>query len=96
MGYCLVHFVMSDIRCDSRLSYHQRISNMMPETYKSLIPPPCAPTYKYSSEGAGEEFIFIFMIFIIFESVIRTRNCSAYLLFHPTKYSHIFPSLLYI
>jgi len=26
---------------------------MMPETYSKLIPVPPAPTYKYSSEGAG-------------------------------------------
>lgn len=45
---------MNSIRHDFRLSYHQRIRDMMPETYAKLIPIPSAPTYKYSSEGAGE------------------------------------------
>lgn len=37
-----------------RLSYHQRIMEMMPETYAKLLPVPSQPNYKYASEEAGE------------------------------------------
>ncbi|XP_063973553.1 nuclear cap-binding protein subunit 1 [Diachasmimorpha longicaudata] len=36
-----------------RLSYHQRIRDMMPESYAELIPAVPEPIYKYSSEGAS-------------------------------------------
>ncbi|XP_076633760.1 nuclear cap-binding protein subunit 1 [Colletes latitarsis] len=36
-----------------RLSYYQRIRDMMPESYADLIPPPPEPIYKYTSEGAS-------------------------------------------
>lgn len=42
-----------------RLSYHQRIRDMMPEAYNKLIPVPSAPTYKYSSEAAGKYINFL-------------------------------------
>lgn len=36
-----------------RLSYYQRIRDMMPESYVELLPPVPEPIYKYSAEGAG-------------------------------------------
>lgn len=39
-----------------RLSYHQRIKEMMPESYAKLIPNPPAPSYKYTSEDAGMNY----------------------------------------
>lgn len=36
-----------------RLSYHQRIKDMMPETFAAFIPPKPEPIYKYSMEGAA-------------------------------------------
>lgn len=36
-----------------RLSYHQRIRDMMPVTYAELIPPVPEPIYKYTSDGAA-------------------------------------------
>lgn len=36
---------------------------MMPETYAKLIPIPSAPTYKYSSEGAGKFYFILFKSF---------------------------------
>lgn len=36
-----------------RLSYFQRIRDMMPESYAELIPEPPEPIYKYSAEGAS-------------------------------------------
>ncbi|XP_034940249.1 nuclear cap-binding protein subunit 1 [Chelonus insularis] len=36
-----------------RLSYHQRIRDMMPESYAELIPAVPEPIYKYTSEGAS-------------------------------------------
>lgn len=36
-----------------RLSYHQRIKDMMPASYEKLIPEITAPIYKYAAEGAG-------------------------------------------
>lgn len=38
----------------SRLSYHQRIVEMMPETYGKLLPVQPQPNYKYASEEAGK------------------------------------------
>ncbi|GBP06866.1 Nuclear cap-binding protein subunit 1 [Eumeta japonica] len=35
-----------------RLSYHQRIKDMMPESFASYVPPKPEPVYKYSVEGA--------------------------------------------
>lgn len=37
-----------------RLSYHQRIKDMMPESFESLIPAKPEPKFKYASEGAGK------------------------------------------
>ena len=37
-----------------RLSYHQRIRDMMPESYAELIPAVPEPVYKYTSEGASK------------------------------------------
>lgn len=45
-----------------RLSYHQRIKDMMPEPYAKLIPIPSNPCYKYTSEGAGEFIFFVFNV----------------------------------
>ena len=39
--------------CISRLSYHQRIKDMMPESFESLIPAKPEPKFKYAAEGAG-------------------------------------------
>ncbi|GLG96631.1 Nuclear cap-binding protein subunit 1, partial [Gryllus bimaculatus] len=36
-----------------RLSYHQRVKDMMPESYEPLIPVKPEPQYKYTAEGAG-------------------------------------------
>ncbi|KAH8261754.1 hypothetical protein KR038_002043 [Drosophila bunnanda] len=36
-----------------RLSYHQRITEMMPTTYAKLIPPTPVPNYKYANEEAA-------------------------------------------
>lgn len=38
----------------SSLSYHQRITEMMPTTYAKLIPAPPVPNYKYTNEEAGK------------------------------------------
>lgn len=43
----------SECRCIYRLSYYQRIRDMMPEPYIDLIPALPEPIYKYSSEGAS-------------------------------------------
>lgn len=55
---CVVYFSFIDlffhIYLVLRLSYHQRIKDMMPETYSKLIPVPGTPDYKYTSEGAGK------------------------------------------
>lgn len=45
-----------------RLSYYQRIRDMMPESYAELIPAPPEPIYKYTSEGASKFNIFFFLI----------------------------------
>lgn len=37
-----------------RLSYFERVKEMMPEAYESLLPHTPAFHYKYSMEGAGE------------------------------------------
>lgn len=42
-----------------RLSYHQRIKEMMPDAYSRLIPPEPKPDYKYMHEGAGKYQILI-------------------------------------
>ena len=39
--------------CIFRLSYHQRIKDMMPESFQSLIPAKPEPKFKYAAEGAG-------------------------------------------
>lgn len=36
-----------------RLSYHQRVKDMMPESYECLIPEKPEPNYKYTADGAG-------------------------------------------
>lgn len=36
-----------------RLSYHQRIKDMVPESFASFVPPKPEPIYKYSMEGAA-------------------------------------------
>ncbi|XP_071450272.1 nuclear cap-binding protein subunit 1 [Hetaerina americana] len=36
-----------------RLSYHQRIRDIMPEAFESLIPAKTEPKYKYTGENAG-------------------------------------------
>ncbi|XP_063215947.1 nuclear cap-binding protein subunit 1 [Bacillus rossius redtenbacheri] len=36
-----------------RLSYHQRIKEMMPASYQALLPPKPEPCFKYAEEGAG-------------------------------------------
>lgn len=48
-----------------RLSYHQRIKDMMPESLTSLVPAKPEPTYKYSMEGAGKKIIIINRIYFI-------------------------------
>jgi len=40
------------VRC-MRLSYHQRIVEMMPQEMSALVPPPPRPIYKYESEDAA-------------------------------------------
>lgn len=41
-----------------RLSYHQRIKEMMPIQYGKLLPEIPGPTYKYAAEDAGKYNIF--------------------------------------
>lgn len=49
------------IFCSSfSLSYHQRITEMMPTTYAKLIPVTPVPNYKYTNEEAGEFIDSIF------------------------------------
>lgn len=50
-----------------RLSYHQRITEMMPEGYAKLIPVPPQPNYKYASEEAGKYMKRIFTFFVFDE-----------------------------
>lgn len=45
--------LMFPISC--RLSYHQRITEMMPEAYAKLVPVQPQPNYKYASEEAGKK-----------------------------------------
>lgn len=40
--------------CICRLSYHQRVKDMTPETLAPLVPLKPEPIYKYSMEGAGK------------------------------------------
>lgn len=47
-------FIQEVLQKSLRLSYYQRIKDMMPETYDRLLPAIPAPDYKYTSEGAGE------------------------------------------
>lgn len=41
-----------------RLSYHQRIVEMMPSSYAKLLPVQPMPNYKYASEEAGKITFF--------------------------------------
>jgi nuclear cap-binding protein subunit 1 len=41
-----------------RLSYHQRIKDMMPESFESLIPAKPEAKFKYAAEGAGRIKLF--------------------------------------
>lgn len=66
INYC-VKQIKQNLQCSTvyffRLSYHQRIKDMMPEAYARLIPPVPGPDYKYMHEGAGKSLqnsIFIF------------------------------------
>lgn len=45
-----------------RLSYHQRIVEMMPEAYAKLLPVSPQPNYKYASEEAGKFFYLIVIL----------------------------------
>ncbi|XP_058986605.1 nuclear cap-binding protein subunit 1 [Musca domestica] len=46
-------FIQEVLQKCLRLSYHQRIVEMMPETYGKLLPVQPAPNYKYASEEAA-------------------------------------------
>lgn len=43
----------------SRLSYYQRIKEIVPEPYESLLPPMPEPHYKYAAENAGRNIIVL-------------------------------------
>lgn len=46
-------FIQEVLQKCLRLSYFQRIKDMMPETYEKLLPPMPQPDYKYTSEDAA-------------------------------------------
>lgn len=46
-------FVREVLLKSLRLSYHQRLKDMMPESFGSLIPAKPEPKFKYAAEGAG-------------------------------------------
>lgn len=39
-----------------RLSYHQRITEIIPSSFEKLLPLKALPYYKYEEEGAGEGY----------------------------------------
>lgn len=47
-------FVIETLKRCLRLSYHQRIIEIMPDSFSQLLPPKPDPIYKYEAEGASE------------------------------------------
>lgn len=45
--------------CLCRLSYHQRITEIIPSSFEKLLPLKALPYYKYEEEGAAGEGCFL-------------------------------------
>ena len=52
--YNNLHFIIF------RLSYHQRVTDIVPSNFAKLLPPKPVPFYKYEKDGAGTDNILFF------------------------------------
>lgn len=48
-------FKTKDMFFHSRLSYYQRIADLVPDSFSNLVPLKPVTTFKYAQEGAGKK-----------------------------------------
>lgn len=60
--------------CFCRLSYHQRIREILPDSFSCFIPAKPEPDYKYAKEGAGKETKLFCTVFLLALPSIFFRN----------------------
>lgn len=59
-----------------RLSYHQRIREILPEGFARFIPEKPEPDYKYAQDGAGKNFctVLFSLIFNLIQEIKTSKG----------------------